>query len=105
MTASAMRNAKIPRALKSRGSKLTSGFCPCSMWSLLMRGLQNLFRVHIVLRQQRHRIQAAEKIPAPKTTDGDGHDNIGDGDVNRGRERWLDVPEHVNVAHENQPSC
>src|SRR5579863_7289119 len=71
--------------------------------SVVMRGLENFSDGGIVGGQQRHGSEIAEEIPQPEAADGDGHDDVGDGDAESLREIGLDDPEKIDVAHDHQP--
>src|SRR5579884_3617744 len=66
---------------------------------------KEFLRMHVVQRQKRARPQVAEEHRHPKAADGDGNDQVEQVLPVKGQslvEAGLDVPEQVDVTHENQ---
>src|SRR5579859_1418819 len=68
-----------------------------------MRGFDDFSDRGIVGREERHGSEVAEEVPEPEAADGDGHDDVGDGDGESPGEIRFDDPEHIDVAHDHQP--
>ncbi len=65
--------------------------------------LQDFTRRWIKGREKRQGSEIAEEERQPQAANGDGHDDIGNGDGERLREIRFDDPEQIDVAHEQDP--
>src|SRR5215475_7773064 len=91
----------MPATPRSCCSKLLSRGSCCS-GSLMLR-LQNLLRIDVVGGKQRQRTQLVAEVGDPQAAHREGNHKIGPGHAEVLRKIWLDDPEQIHVAHEQQP--